>query len=207
MLGISAKDIRALFQPLLVLAVAIAASIGLIRYTERGVRKAQQGVNAQQRLLVEARNKVQQSGQEKETIERYVEPYLRLERAGMVGEEKRITWIDALRAANSEVDLYGVEYQLEPQQAYAFKNDVAAESLPVQQSVMKLRFELLHEVDLLRFFHALAAQKVGRFAVNECKLQRLSGGPAISANQPTLKAECEVAWITIAAPGPEDAKS
>ena len=38
---------------------------------------------------------------------------------------------------------------------------------------MKLRLELLHEGDLFRFFQALAAQKVGRFTVNECKLQRL----------------------------------
>ena len=140
-------------------------------------------------------------------IERYVEPYLQLEHAGIVGDEKRISWIDALRTANSEVDLYGVEYQLEPQQTYAFRKEVAAESLPVNQSVMKLRLELLHEGDLMRFFQALAAQNVGRFAVNECKLQRLAVSLAVPVNQPTLKAECEVAWITIASPVPEAGKS
>jgi hypothetical protein len=190
-----------------VLVIVIAVSIGLIRYSDRGVKKAQQEVGAQQRLLVEARNKVQQSGQEKEAIERYVEPYQQLERAGIVGDEKRISWIDALRTANSEVDLYGVEYQLEPQQAYAFKKEAAADSLPVNQSVMKLRFELLHEGDLMRFFQALAAQNVGRFTVNECKLQRLPVSLAVPVNQPTLKAECEVAWITIASPAPEESKS
>jgi len=207
MLNFSLKDLRGLLQPLLVLAIVIAASFAAVRYTEDAVKKAQQGVSTQQRLLVEALNKVQQSDQEKGVIEHYVEPYMQLERAGIVGEEKRISWIDALRAANSEADLYGIEYELEPQQAYTFKSEVAAESLPVHQSVMKLRFELLHEGDLLHFFQALAAQKVGRFAVNECKLQRLAVSLAVPVNQPTLKAECEVAWITIGGPGPEESKS
>jgi hypothetical protein len=207
MLNFSLKDLRGLLQPLLVLAIVIVASYAAVRYTEDAVKKAQQGVSTQQRLLVEALNKVQQSDQEKGVIERYVEPYMQLERAGIVGEEKRISWIDALRAANSEADLYGIEYELEPQQSYAFKNEVAADSLPVHQSVMKLRFELLHEGDLLHFFQALAAQKVGRFTVNECKLQRLPVNLAVPVNQPTLKAECEVAWITIGATGPEESKS
>jgi len=207
MLNLSSKDIRALFQPLLVLAVVIVVSIIALRYTDAAVKKAQQGVAGQKKLLAEAYNKIQQSDQEKVVIERYVEPYLQLEQAGIVGEEKRISWIDALRAANSEADLYGVEYELEPQKPYAFKSEVAADALPIHQSVMKLRFEMLHENDLLHFFQALAAQKVGRFTVNECKLQRLPVNLAVPVNQPTLRVECEVAWITIAGSVPEERKS
>ena len=70
--------------------------------------------------LIEARNRVQHSDQEKSVIERYVSPYTQLEHAGIVGDEQRISWIDALRTANSEADLYGVEYELGPQQAYSF---------------------------------------------------------------------------------------
>ena len=207
MLNMSSKDIRGLFQPLLLLVIIIGASVMALRYTDASVKKAQQGVSAQERLLSEARNKVQQSDQEKGVIERYVEPYMELERAGIVGEEKRISWIDALRAANSEADLYGVEYELEPQKPYAFKSEVAADALPIHQSVMKLRFEMLNENDLLHFFQALAAQKVGRFTVNECKLQRLPVNLAVPVNQPTLRVECEVAWITIAGSVPEERKS
>src|SRR5689334_21358078 len=205
--SLSSRDVRALLQPLIVLAAVLAACIIAVRYTQGAVKKAEQGVAAQERLLTEARKKVQQSDQEKMVIERFVQPYLQLEQAGIVGEEKRISWIDALRAANSETDLYGVEYELEPQQAYAFKGDIAADNLPVHQSVMKLRFELLHEGDLLHFFQALNAQKVGHFVVNDCKLQRLPVNLAVPVNQPTLRAECEVAWITIGAPGPEESKS
>jgi hypothetical protein len=72
---------------------------------------------------------------------------------------------------------------------------------------MKLRLDLLHEGDLLRFFQALHAQKVGRFTVNSCSLSRLPVASAVPVNQPTLKAECEVAWITIAGGATEEGNS
>jgi hypothetical protein len=124
-----------------------------------------------------------------------------------VGEEQRISWIDALRIANQEADLYGVEYNIGPQQPYSFTNEVNAGPLSVRQSTMKLHLGLLHEGDLFRFFQALAAQKVGRFSVNQCNLKRLSVDLSVPVNQPTLNADCEVAWITIAGPSTEEGKS
>jgi hypothetical protein len=207
MLNLSSQDLRALSKPLIVFALVAAISAVAVVYSGRLVKKTQGEVSAQESALTEARNRVQQSGQEKGLIERYVEPYRQLERAGIVGEEQRIGWIDALRAANREADLYGVEYDVGPQQAYSFMNEVNGGSLSVHQSVMKLRLGLLHEGDLFRFFQALAAQKAGSFSVNQCSLQRLPVDLAVPVNQPTLKAECELAWITIAGPNPEEHKS
>ncbi len=207
MLNLSTRDLRALAKPLIVLvAVATVGAAGVV-YSARAVKNAHGEVSAQESALAEARNRVQQSGQEKGLIDRYVEPYRQLEHAGIVGEEQRITWIDALRAANREADLYGVDYDLGPQQPYSFMSEVNAGSLPVHQSIMKLRLGLLHEGDLFRFFQALAAQKAGSFSVNTCSLQPLPVNLAVPVNQPTLRAECELAWITIAGPNPQEGKS
>ena len=207
MLNLSAQDWRALSRPLIVLAVVAAVSAIAMAYTGRAVKSAQVQVNTEESALIEARNRVQQSGQEKRVIEQYVEPYRQLERAGIVGEEQRISWIDALRTANQEADLYGVEYNIGPQQAYSFTSEVNAGALSVRQSIMKLHLGLLHEGDLFRFFQALAAQKVGRFSVNQCSLKRLPVDLTVPVNQPTLNADCEVAWITIAGPSAEEGKS
>ncbi len=193
MLNLSSQDLRALSKPLIVFALVAAISAVAVVYSGRLVKKTQGEVSAQEGALTEARNRVQQSGQEKGLIERYVEPYRQLERTGIVGEEQRIGWIDALRAANREADLYGVEYDVGPQQPYSFMNEVNGGSLSVHQSVMKLRLGLLHEGDLFRFFQALAAQKAGSFSVNQCTVQRLPVDLAVPVNQPTLKAECELA--------------
>ena len=122
----------------------------------------------------------------------------------MVGEEQRLSWLDALRGANAQSQLYGVDYEVGAQQPYSFSSEAGANGLAVQQSVMKLRLGLLNESDLFTFFRALAAQKVGAFSVNQCNLQRLVPETTKPANQATLKAECEVAWITL--PGPTAAE-
>jgi len=132
MLSLSAQDLRALSKPLIVLAVVAVLSGAAVASSGRAVKKAQAQVRAEETALIEARNRVQQSGQEKRIIEQYVEPYKQLERAGIVGEEQRISWIDALRVANREVDLYGVEYDVGPQQPYAFMSEVSAGSLSVR---------------------------------------------------------------------------
>jgi len=204
---LSPKDLRALSRPLVVLTVIAIASTATVFYSSAAVKNAREQVKKEEAALVEARNHVQQSGEEKRQIEQYVEPYRQLERAGIVGEEQRISWIDALRTANQEADLYGVEYNIGPQQPYTFKGEVNAGALSVRQSIMKLHLGLLHEGDLFRFFEALAAQKVGRFAVNACSLKRLPVDLSVPVNQPTLNADCEVAWITIAGPGGEEGKS
>jgi hypothetical protein len=206
-LNLSAQDLRALTRPLVVLAVVAAVSAAAVAYSGRAVTKAQAQVKTEQDALIEARNRVQRSGLEKRVIEQYVEPYRQLERTGIVGEEQRISWIDGLRAANQEADLYGVEYDLGPQQPYSFVGEVNAGSLSVRQSIMKLHFGLLHEGDLFRFFQALAAQKVGRFSVNQCSLKRLLVDLAVPTNQPTLSADCELAWITIGGSSTELGKS
>ena len=206
MANFSARELRALSKPLLVLAIVATVGLTGVALTGKAVTAAQAKVKSQEAERIEARNRIQRSGQERGIIERYIEPYKELERNGIVGEERRIGWIDALRAANQEADLYGVEYQVNPQQAYSFSGEVGAGPLTIHQSLMKLRFELLHEGDLFRFFDALAAQKVGRFSVNQCTLTRLPADLAVPVNQPTLSAQCELAWITIAGP-PEEGKS
>ena len=206
MANFSSRDLRALSKPLLALGIVGAIAAAAVAYSGKAVTAAKAEVKSQEAERIEAANRITRSGQERGIIERYIEPYKELERNGMVGEERRIGWIDALRAANQEADLYGVEYQVSPQQAYSFSGEVGAGPLTIHQSLMKLRFELLHEGDLFRFFDALAAQKVGRFSVNQCTLTRLPADLAVPVNQPTLSAQCELAWITIAGP-PEEGKS
>ena len=64
------------------------------------------------------------------------------------------------------------------------------------QSVMKLTLRLAHEGELMRFLRLLEDQNVGIFDVNQCILERTAGASSPRV-QPSLSAECELAWITI----------
>jgi hypothetical protein len=204
-MALPTKDLAALGRPLAILAVIVAAGVAGAWYSNGAVKKADADLSAARTQYNEAHERVTRSGDEYNTIVTFTPPYRELERRGLVGEEQRLSWVDALRSANADTQLYGVDFEVGPQQPYAYAAEVNAGSLPMQQSLMKLKFGLLYEDDLIRFFRRLGAENVGVFSVNRCSLQRLAAAaPFQAANQPMLKAECEVAWITIPPPAPAE---
>lgn len=196
---LSLDDISALRRPLLALALVIGAVAAGVSLAERSLKNIRSTLAQARAELAEAQKRVQRSGEERDTIQRYLGPYAELAQRGVLGEEQRLAWVDALRSANAETELYGIDYEVGVRQPYAYPTEAGADGLSAQQSVMKLKFGLLYEQDLLDFFSALARQQVGTFAVNQCVLKRLVDESARPSNTPTLRAECDLAWITIPA--------
>ena len=190
------SDLQALRIPLLVLLAALVAGALAIYYTDRLMAAASRQLLQQQAELKQAQVRLQKSGDEKDVIVRFLDRYRQLERAGLIGEEQRINWLDGLRLANQEADLFGVDYQIGAQKPYPFSAEFNPGQLALNQSLMQLRFRLLHEGDLLRFFDALARQNAGVFTVDQCLLRRIDTRGAIRY-QPNVNAECDVSWITV----------
>ena len=196
------RDLRALRTPALVLFLVALAAVGAVYYTDGLLGQARRQLAQQEALLKEARNRLYQSGEEREVITRYLGAYQQLQRIGFVGEEQRINWLDGLRIANQRTELFGVDYQISEQRPYPYAGEFDPGQMALRQSVMKLRFRLLHEEDLMRFFNALAQGGAGVFSVDQCTLKRLEASGAIRY-QPNLAAECELSWITVQPSGPE----
>ncbi len=198
----TAFDLRALTtlqRPLGALAAVITIGAILLHYTAGALQSAQRVVAQQQNQLREARIQLNKSGEEKATIVRYLGKYQYLQQLGFVGDEQRINWLDGLRLANRETRLFGVDYQIGAQQPYPYAAELDPGQLTLYQSVMKINLKLLHEDDLMRFLGTLAQQGAGVFAVNQCVMERLDPGDHLR-NQPNLRAECELAWITLRPP-------
>ncbi|MGH6693527.1 MAG: hypothetical protein ACREF4_22905 [Gammaproteobacteria bacterium] len=159
---------------------------------------ARQQLAQQQIQLKEARTRLQKSGEEKDIIVRYIGGFRQLERTGFVGEEQRINWLDGLRLANQQADLFGVDYQIGAQRPYAFASEFNPGPLMLNQSIMRVRFRLLHEGDLERFFDSLALLGTGIFTVDQCLLRRIDTRGVIRY-QPNVNAECDLSWITVKA--------
>lgn len=198
-------DLRAQKAPLIVLIVAIAIGAGLVYYSDLVRRQAGLGVLQQQNQLRDARSRLQKSGDEKDVIVRYLSGYQFLQRLGFAGPEQRINWLDGLRLTNQQTQLFGVDYQIGTQQPYPYANELDAGQLTLYQSLMKINLGLLHEGDLMRFLGTLAKLGVGVFSVNECIIERQDTGGSIRY-QSNLRAQCELAWITVRPAAPGDKK-
>jgi hypothetical protein len=191
------EDLQALRIPLIVLGLTLLASVGIAFFSGSLLDKARETRSQRETQLREARLRIQNAGEEKERIIRYVGAYQELARAGLVGEEQRINWLDSLRTANQDARTLGIEYDIGAQKPYSYAAEFDAGKLLLQESVMRVKLRLLHEEDLPRFFGSLAKHGGGFFTVDECKVQRVAlkdGKPQLEAN---LAAECDVRWLTI----------
>jgi len=185
-----------LLVPLIFFAVVLLAVVGAVKFTLDKAQAAQQQLTAQQAQLREAQTRVQKSGTEKELIIRYLPGYRQLAAMGFVGEEQRINWLDALRVVNQKGELFGVDYDISPRRPFPLASTLAPGQMNVMQSMMKLRFQMLHEEDLPRFLGLLSDQKAGLFLVNQCTLRRATSVPTAIRFQPNLLADCQLSWIT-----------
>jgi hypothetical protein len=199
--------LRALRLPLLALAASLLIGAAIVVYSAAQLKQAQDHLGQLKTAQAMSQKKVLTSGDENQLILRYSADYQRLARQGFVGSESRINWLDALRTTNQDLKLFGVEYAIEPQQASASAAEPGAQpvakGLQLRQTRMKLRLQLLHEGDLMRFFDHLTAQNVGLFSIEDCAMQRISevaqsAVPFLPSRvQPYLQAECQLAWFTV----------
>ena len=189
-------DLQALRNPLLLVAgVALLGALA-VYYSGRLMIAARQQLVQQQVLLNDARTRLQKSGDEKNIIVRYLDGFRQLERTGFVGDEQRINWLDGLRLANQQADLFGVDYQIGAQSPYGYAAEFSPGPLALNQSVMRIRFRLLHEGDLNRFLDSLSRQGAGIFAVDQCLMRRIDTRGVIRY-QPNVTADCDLSWITV----------
>lgn len=198
-------DLIALRTPLLVLLAVLLVAAAAVYSTEQIKASAQRQLAQQEGRLKEARIRLQKSGDEKDIIVRYRDAFRALERAGFVGEEKRINWLDGLRLTNQQADLFGVDYEISAQKRYRHAAALEPGQARLFESTMRLRFRLLHEEDLLRFFALLNRQNVGIFHLDQCDVRRIDTR-GIIRYQPNLSVDCELSWITAKVPPAGGAK-
>ncbi len=191
----TAAELQALRRPLLLLVVALACAGGAVYYTYLLHQQSQKTLAQQTRQLREAQSRMQQSGDEKIIIEKYVDRYRQLQQSGFIGDEQRINWLDALRKSNERADLFGVNYEIGVQQDYPYAAELERGKMALRQSMMRTELRVLHELDLLQFFNALRAQNAGVFHLDQCLLRRTDMTGALR-NQPNVAATCRLAWIT-----------
>jgi hypothetical protein len=195
----SRQDLEALRVPLIALAVTLLAAALMVYFSGSVLDSKRQLLSKREGELKQARLKIQNAGEEKQMISLYLDGYQQLARAGFVGDEQRINWLDSLRIANEEARIFGVEYSISAQRPYAYANEFRVGQLMLQESVMHLKFRLLHEEDLLRFFDALGRRGGGFYTIDQCIMRRnkLVEAEKMIQAEPNLAAECDVRWLTV----------
>lgn len=189
------QDRRALSKTMLGLGFALMCAILAAIVFQQRMLNTEQVLQQQLDQLAQARRHYQTAVQERQLVARYLPGYQQLAASGLVGQEHRRQWLEALRHIQRQHGLATIDYRLAPQQAYqpSFWQDHGAWRL--YRSVMQLQLVMLHEGDVLTLLDALFADFGAVFMLRECTLERRLDSPTAA-----FGAHCELDWLTLDEP-------
>jgi hypothetical protein len=168
--------------------------------------RAEQAGVANERVA--AQNKHTRAADEEREIRERLVDYRKLLERGLVGEERRLDWVDRIAEIKANRKLPELKYSIEPQRTIDVPGTAPSTEVEVLGSRLTLDMALLHEEDLLRFLTDLRRSVNAYVLVRACTLERSAAvAPADRGAAPRLRARCDIDLVTIrdkrlaAAPG------
>ena len=131
-------------------------------------------------------------------LDQYRNLYNDYKASGLVGKERRLSWIESLESTNEVLRLPTLTYQLNPQEEFKRPGFKAKRGVDVNSSPMVLTIGLLHEEDLFALLEGLRLSIRSLFTVDSCSMIRQSAVSAsLDTKKSNLKTECKIRWVTI----------
>ena len=181
------NDFPPLSLSMLLSLVLLGLGAALLRYawqtkaaSEEELRQASAGQQAAATRLAGAAEDIQ------EILDKW-QIYQALAARGIIGEERRQDWMDALAASRKQRRLSELQYEFAPQQSLG-----GTGRYQIMSSTMTIQLQLVHEEDLLGLVDDLSQQVQAHLRVRACAIQRR---PAEVS--PALNANCQIDWITL----------
>jgi hypothetical protein len=135
----------------------------IIAYVSNGVLiEAQQSKITADREWSEAHRKLERTKNEQEDLQGYYRQYQNLVEQNVIGQERRLDWIETIEKIRNKLNIFSVKYKLEPQETLNFETVSTSNSFDLHRSNMTLDFSLLHEGQLLNFLDTLSKEAKGK---------------------------------------------
>jgi hypothetical protein len=131
-------------------------------------------------------------------LEQYKSRYAGYKVSGLVGVERRLSWIESLESTNADLQLPAINYKLLPQEEFKRPGFNVTRGVNVKGSIMILRMDLLHEEDLLTLIEGLKLSIDNIFTVESCSITRSSPvSSSLNTKSANLSSNCRLRWVTI----------
>lgn len=130
----------------------------------------------------------------------YAKKYKQLKHKGIIGQENRLTWIEALQETNNSLKLPSLQYTISPQIDYPLEligpdfYDVS-----IKKTNMGINMGLLHEEDMLNILTGLQNKARGHFLIDQCTItpSDIPTFDNIDVSKPILNADCNIHWLQV----------
>ena len=188
---------RELTLPAAAFLALLAAGVTLIWTAQRALVQENRKLVTAQAERRQAQERLMRRAHEEREVRDHIEVYERLKELRIIGEERRLEWIEAIARIRAQRELLDLRYQVERQKVLKTLPGSPA-GLELRSSGMNVELALLHEGDLLGFLEDLRASGNAFYSVRSCTITRT--GPAIppASIAPRLRAVCQIDLLTLA---------
>lgn len=135
--------------------------------------------------------------QEEKLLQEYFPQFVSLYNRGIIGREKRLNWIEALRQSGEKIKLSGLRYSINSQEEFNPEFPVNYGGYTIYRSSMELNLGLLHEGDLFTLLNYIDKKAEGSYTISECTFNKAGGQIVFEKNQTNITAACVLNWLTI----------
>jgi hypothetical protein len=183
--------------PAIVAAALIVAGAAAVAVTSElliNARAEQQAVRAEREAQ---QNKLARATDEEREIRERLVDYQQLVARGVVGEERRLDWVDRINAIKATRMLLELKYAIDPQRPAEYPGITRGGEVELLASPMRFEMGLLHEEDLLRFIDDLRGALSALVVVKACTLERIGEATQGRGLAPRLRAACDLDLVTI----------
>jgi hypothetical protein len=194
---LGAKELKRVGLPTAVCLALVLAGVACYFAADGYLQDAKTQKAAISAQRVEVQGRLDRANEEEREIMANLQQYRALEARGIIGEEKRLDWIDVLSEIKGERRLFNISYSIEPQKPLDYPGIGAGEGAYFMASRAKINLQLLHEEDLLNFIDDLAKRSKLHLSARSCNIQRMDRGGGGATLSPRLQAECAFDLITI----------
>ena len=191
---------------LVVLAIAVAVSVGMLGVSYQFWESADKSLKSTQNQLRAARAKYRTVDEQEAMIATFYPQFLELRSRGIIGREKRLDWIENLSRADEILKLPSFAYSIVTQAPFTAEFPLAGGAYRLYASQMNLTLGLLHGQDLFNLLGRLDDSAEGLYSDDRCSLVRTPDAPG-SPRQAHLTSSCQLRWFTIKKPGEGGAAS
>ena len=131
-------------------------------------------------------------------LDQYRTLYSDYRASGLVGEERRLSWIESLESTNEVLRLPTLTYNLNPQEDFKRPGLKVDRDVSVMSSPMDLSIGMLHEEDLFALLEGLRLSISSLFTVDSCSIIRQGTvARSLDTRRTNLRSQCTLRWVTI----------
>jgi hypothetical protein len=194
---LGASDLKRLRLPMAACVALVLAGVGCYFAADDYLQETKKLDAATSAQRAEVQTRLASATEEEREIKANLQQYQALVARGIVGEEKRLDWIDTITAIKNERRLFSIGYSIEPQHELDYPGFAPVGGVNFVVSRAKMEIQLLHEEDLLNFIDDLAKRGRSYLSVRSCDVQRTGRGSGGTTLAPRLEAGCVFDLITI----------